>query len=1000
LELYPGGYTLLCEHGKYVRGTAGIGMPPGGELTHDFELRRRLNVTINPNVLPEGYTGPITVHVELLDEDGNPATGTTTITVNVCGQQIEVTVTDGTGDATVTVGPLGCGRGRHRGPSGPGGQPDPGGPFDPDPNNPTQPPIPPDGNELDDPTFGIGECELEIVEPTTGQIIGGNAKVTLKVTMDQGLSVTIDSVQAQEITDLHAVQWIEIYQCAGGGDPGNPDGGGLTPVSDTVVDGRRVLTYECAWNTLNPETHNFRHRLVATATFSPGGGEMPGGGGTGGVTKTAETQPVVGNLVITDVECSGPVPEGSTEPNRDYVVHDSAGTDTEKHPVVRFTIEDSGEAHEYVWMVYLKPTGVIGWPEEDTSYMWGAGSEPGEVTAQWNSPLNVSSGTLPRGPVTFDIGVWEVDDVLLWEWPEPCYDEMYYRWPYQLQFAEHDLEWLGEDALHARASYTLGDSGDLPASEVDVDLIGPSLTVKATWAPAPVTLYQQHVKDGLYTCDSENEDDWGEFWALFRGVDSHKADYRDHQNHRILPVNRDRPNVSSVDVEEVAVGLRMWVGGATGDLPVLPPEREPLAYKDDTHGAWIMLYAFLRVNVGGDRTWYAQSGWTQAQLEMVGWVARWPSAATPSQVKGMPKWLQDLLQVEVVWRQFGDAVVQPTPTCNGSPKRKYGMEEPTFYDSGLKKKAEVDVGTHWWGARVGWRSQRLVAGGTVVREQMLCLLPTDRRRGSDNSAAVHLFEVGEAGVGYNEVNIGDGQTHKLWLPDPADDPKWDGRISGRAWIDSPTFAGMNTADRGDDDPFFAGYSDGEVVLKQTIQGDFNGHVMEWAYSFLNVPYSWGGQTYGGRQSKGSDDFTCSHDTDPNTPGTQSHRPEGGPPSLIGSSHTAVGYGIDCSGLVGEAAHSAGLGNPDMGAGTMRTTGVARTLSSWQTVRLGDYMASTGHVVYARGEAVIQNGALVSVPTIEADGDANTVCTRSRSSSDLIGPDPSDPRYRQRRWIAP
>ncbi|PIU94310.1 MAG: hypothetical protein COS65_08320, partial [Armatimonadetes bacterium CG06_land_8_20_14_3_00_66_21] len=62
-----------------------------------------------------------------------------------------------------------------------------------------------------------------------------------------------------------------------------------------MVDGRRVLTYECTWNTL--PTHNFPHHLVATATFSPGGGEMPGGGGTGGVTKTAETQPVVGNLV-------------------------------------------------------------------------------------------------------------------------------------------------------------------------------------------------------------------------------------------------------------------------------------------------------------------------------------------------------------------------------------------------------------------------------------------------------------------------------------------------------------------------------------------------------------------------------------------------------------------------------------------------------------------------------------------------------------------------------
>ncbi|PIY46915.1 MAG: hypothetical protein COZ06_18210, partial [Armatimonadetes bacterium CG_4_10_14_3_um_filter_66_18] len=90
----------------------------------------------------------------------------------VCGQQIEVTVTDGTSNATVTVGPLGCGRGRHRAPAGPGGQADPGGPFDPDPNNPDLPPIPGGaGGEMDNPTYGVGECNLEIVEPTTGQVI-------------------------------------------------------------------------------------------------------------------------------------------------------------------------------------------------------------------------------------------------------------------------------------------------------------------------------------------------------------------------------------------------------------------------------------------------------------------------------------------------------------------------------------------------------------------------------------------------------------------------------------------------------------------------------------------------------------------------------------------------------------------------------------------------------------------------------------------------------------
>jgi len=543
LELYPGGYSLKCQQdAKYVRSSATIGMPPAGELTHDFELQRRLTVTITPNILPEGYNGTVTIHVELLDSHGNPAAGTTTITVNVCGQQTEVTVTDGVGDATVTVGPLGCPPGRHRAPSGPGGQADPGGPFDPDPNNPDLPPIPGGaGGEMDNPTYGVGECNLEIVEPTTGQVIGGNVTVTLQVTMDQGLSVNIDSVQAQEITDLHPVEWIPVYPSQGGGDPGNPNGGGLTQVSDTVVDGHRVLTYECSWNTL--PTHNFPHRLVATARFSPGG-EMPGGGGTGGVTKTAETQPVVGNLVITDVETNAG--------NADYLKLDLDSDDPQlQSPDIRFTITDIGDPHRYAWRVHIRDTSVEEWSPEGYVALTGTAEAPGEVTAPWGGK-GPGGDWAPAGTYTFDIHVEEIDE------DQAPIDGTSLKAPYNLGIPQQAVvegeqvpghlmtKEIAEGTATVRLSYLLTDASGLTPETVEFHLLDGALALRSS-ATGPTALGQWH--DGVVVGtlpEEELEESWR---ALFMGSDGHRAETRSHQPRRMLAVNQNpvpRPSANFV----------------------------------------------------------------------------------------------------------------------------------------------------------------------------------------------------------------------------------------------------------------------------------------------------------------------------------------------------------------------------------------------------------------------------------------------------------------------
>ena len=319
-----------------------------------------------------------------------------------------------------------------------------------------------------------------------------------------------------------------------------PDGGGLTPVSDTVVDGRRVLVYECAWNTL--DTHNFRHRLVTTATFSPGG-EIPDGGGTGGVTKTAETQPVVGNLVVTDVETSAG--------NADYLLFDPESEDPNlKNPWLSFTITDEGDPHQYVWVVYLKPTRVVGWPEEGTCYMWGWETGPGQVTAVWNGPLNFSEGVLERGPVTFDIGVWEVQNASAWGWWDGWLDEAYFRWPYKLtipvtfevegeQVPGHELSAeIGDGTVTVMVNYALTDTGAVDATEVKMDLLDCTLVQKAT-ADGPTEVGVWHAD---VTVGTMSEEEWVSDWtAVFRGADGHGAETRDHENRRMLAVNVNPP---------------------------------------------------------------------------------------------------------------------------------------------------------------------------------------------------------------------------------------------------------------------------------------------------------------------------------------------------------------------------------------------------------------------------------------------------------------------------
>ena len=95
-----------------------------------------------------------------------------------------------------------------------------------------------------------------------------------------------------------------------------------------------------------------------------------------------------------------------------------------------------------------------------------------------------------------------------------------------------------------------------------------------------------------------------------------------------------------------------------------------------------------------------------------------------------------------------------------------------------------------------------------------------------------------------------------------------------------------------------------------------------------------------------------------------------PHSAIGDSQNPnrVGYGIDCSGFVGEVARICGRGNGDMGSGTLKTTPLSATVAD-AYLRAGDYIAWKGHIIYLREAPMLKkmgdDDVIDTAVTIEA-----------------------------------
>ncbi len=371
----------------------------------------------------------------------------------------------------------------------------------------------------------------------------------------------------------------------------------------------------------------------------------------------------------------------------------------------------------------------------------------------------------------------------------------------------------------------------------------------------------------------------------------------------------------------------------------------------------------------------------------------------------------------ITWREFENRTIQQHP----GKYRWYGMVPLSGGGSGFKFERLLTQGTHWWGARVSWRGVWRGANGAAETKTLNYDLPTDRAGGvhltawENNNAEYQGANLVSGLNRYNILNYLDGaQATKqhLWLPNPqVTAPSvsgWTGRISGM-----PIWAVVNFAAH---DPMFPPPTplppsptqaqidnhNADVladIQKRTKQGEFQTDLVRNAYAFLNVPYSWGGQTFGGRQSATSTSYTLSD--------LANSIPDG--ICKMGMSKTRAGYGVDCNGFVTEVANLSGIWfSPGDGpsAGALKTNGVE--VKDIRHLREGDFIPYSGHVVYLISAPSLLHDALGRVTgidkaqTIEAkpaednqSAQWNKVQEYSRGGKFL-----RDRNAVYRRWVAP
>jgi hypothetical protein len=425
----------------------------------------------------------------------------------------------------------------------------------------------------------------------------------------------------------------------------------------------------------------------------------------------------------------------------------------------------------------------------------------------------------------------------------------------------------------------------------------------------------------------------------------------------------ERKLVIRIRVSDVALGFRVWQG-----QQIVVEERER---RYPYEGDQVLFQCFLRVvweiSIDGLKEeklcWYSSNPVQRAELSHYSWISQW-SKRPQEDVFQLPKGLLNILEPKVTWRRFYNIVIRRTP-CGSGKHRWYGMRYKDVSE-GFIYQWKAEVGTSWWGAKVEWQVQENGVDGNAVKCRMAFLYPTNQ---SNERHLVRLDRL-NFNLGYNNQLI--------WTPNPWEfrnrnsidirDVIFGGRISARRrWVTEITFD--------ENDPFFTKHPNRD----RQRQAILHRRILEWAYSFLNVPYSWDGRSYGGRQSVNSGEYTCTNRS--------------------GCNRAGIAYGIDCSEFVSITAQFGGqTGNLPCYTEGLARTNLAENLSSWIYVRPGDFAVVPGkHVVYVRETPTefMRDGIPRVLRTIEAAGDRDRVVEHERHyTRDELS------RYIPRRWIAP
>ena len=388
--------------------------------------------------------------------------------------------------------------------------------------------------------------------------------------------------------------------------------------------------------------------------------------------------------------------------------------------------------------------------------------------------------------------------------------------------------------------------------------------------------------------------------------------------------------------------------------------------------------SFFRITRRGVTQWYSEDPVKASDMKNIEWIGGdTPSGYPSSSLKLAAAWKKpESLGLRVRWRKFDNNVVDQQDE-GGGKYRWYGLkpqdEDATSVEDdgglGLTWNWNVDFGVNWWGVRVGYNKYTTTPAGGGKLVPYLFQLPTDRK------SKKFLFPTTDTAV--NKVNTGYGgrKPQKIWLPDPSTvntktpGPKgrvteWRGFIDGVGLPRPIEFAGGDT-------------------LGTATQAAFNSKLLEQASSFLNAPYGWGGQDYGGRQStsaskaRGNATWTSRTDAtlDVLIKVGESHKVFQDSPTPY-----RTGFGTDCSGLIAEAAKLAGW------SGTLGLAGDGWESGAWATesdhmkdvplpfLRPGDIIAYKGHVLFVNEDPTLGKDPTTGrpfikyVPTLEASPD--------------------------------